>query len=120
MDIGGKKRVLKWLGNNLRRARKEKGYSQEKLAEISSVNLSYYGTIERGEKAITIQKLAQITEALDIPLQSLFVGEPSRSGKQNDFDKLIHFLQQLDSDDISFLNDLLPKMLDWKDKKVSN
>ena len=54
MDIAYKRVFLKWFGQNLKRARKESGYSQESLSELAGVDLSYYGAVERGERAITI------------------------------------------------------------------
>ena len=57
IDIVYKKSFLKWFGQNLKRARKESGYSQESLSGLAGMDLSYYGAVERGERAITILKL---------------------------------------------------------------
>ncbi len=45
MDIAYKQLFLKWFGQNLKRARKENGYSQESLAELAGMDLSYYGAV---------------------------------------------------------------------------
>lgn len=118
MDISDKKTVLKWFGQNLRRIRKEKGFSQESLAEKAKVDHSFYGYVERGEKSITIQKLSQITHALDIPMKDLFIAEPSYPSDQSekDLEKLINFIREREPEDISFIYDLLTRMMDWKTK----
>ncbi|MCJ8321453.1 MAG: helix-turn-helix domain-containing protein [Colwellia sp.] len=60
------------FGKNVRKIRKSKGISQEKLAELSETDRSYMGRIERGEKNITLTKIYQICDALNIKLVDLF------------------------------------------------
>ncbi len=119
MDIIHKKQVLKWFGQNLKRARKVKGYSQEALAEIAGIDLSYYGAVERGERAITILKLSQITNALNIPMRYLFSGEPGRplNEVEDKLEGLISFLRKRDAEDLDLFNEILPKLIEWKFKK---
>lgn len=59
------------LGKKIRSTRKEIGLSQEALAYESGLDRAYVGKIERGEKNITIAKLIQISDALEIPLNKL-------------------------------------------------
>jgi transcriptional regulator with XRE-family HTH domain len=49
-----------------------KGLSQEKLSELSGCHPTYIGQIERGEKNATIESIAKISAALEIPLSKLF------------------------------------------------
>ena len=119
MDRARKKELLRWFGQNLKRARKDKGYSQEVLSEIADIDLSHYGAVERGESAITIQKLFQITNAINIPMRYLFSGEPGRPSneKEDALERLIEFLRSVDTEDLDLFNDLLPKLVKWKSKK---
>ena len=64
------KRIL-LLGKKIRSVRKEIGLSQEALAYESGLDRAYVGKIERGEKNITIAKLLQISDALDLLLHEL-------------------------------------------------
>jgi len=116
VDIISKKKLLKWFGQNLKRARKAKGHSQETLAGIASVDLSYYGAVERGERAITIQKLSQITNALNIPMRYLFSGEPGKPSNEGEdkLEELIEFLRQRETEDLALFNDILLKLIEWK------
>ena len=60
------------FGNRVREIRKEKGLSQEALAALADIDRSYMGHIERGEKNITLTKIYQISEALNVDLVALF------------------------------------------------
>lgn len=59
------------LGKKIRSSRKELGLSQESLAYEAGLDRAYVGKIERGEKNITILKLLQISDALEIPMHKL-------------------------------------------------
>jgi transcriptional regulator with XRE-family HTH domain len=67
----GKDELLEF-GKRLRKLRREKGYSQEKLAEIASLHRNYIGMIERGERNVTLLKIKKIARALNIEIKDLF------------------------------------------------
>ena len=60
------------IGNSIRQLRIKKGLSQEKLAELSDLNTSYIGQIERGEKNPSVDIVYSIAKALDTELSDLF------------------------------------------------
>ena len=58
------------FGRRLRYYRLEKGFTQEKLGIVSGLNLSYIGSIERGERNVSLMNMWKLAEALDItPVQ---------------------------------------------------
>lgn len=59
------------IGQSIRKKRKEKQISQEKLALLCNIDRSYLGRIERGEVNITILKLYEISEVLDTNTKEL-------------------------------------------------
>lgn len=59
------------LGQNVRKARKEKNMSQEKLALMCGLDRSYMGRIERGEVNITVEKLYDVAKILQVSPQEL-------------------------------------------------
>ncbi|AWL30457.1 helix-turn-helix transcriptional regulator [Acinetobacter defluvii] len=61
------------LGQNIRKARKEKNLSQEKLALLCEFDRSYLGRIERGEVNITVLKLYEIAKVLEVDIRILLV-----------------------------------------------
>lgn len=62
---------LQAFGARIRAIRKDKGLSQEDLASLAGLDRSYMGHIERGEKNITLLKIYQLSDALDIPPSQL-------------------------------------------------
>ena len=54
------------LGQRIRDARKQKGLTQEDLAEKAGIGTMYLGEIERGKKMPSLNTFCQIVEALDI------------------------------------------------------
>ncbi|MGE6572450.1 helix-turn-helix domain-containing protein [Psychrobacter namhaensis] len=62
------------FGKRVREARKSKGISQERLAEMAGIDRSYMGNIERGEKNITLKKAYEICDALGIEIRDLVQG----------------------------------------------
>lgn len=59
------------LGENIRNARKEKGYSQESLALNAKLDRSYVGRIERGEANITVELLYKLAAVIKCDAKSL-------------------------------------------------
>ncbi len=64
--------ILKKIGLNFRVERTKQMLSQEKFAEIANVHMNYIGKIERGEQNLTIKKIVNLTNALNIPINKIF------------------------------------------------
>lgn len=67
------------LGDRVRVARKMKGWSQEELASRASLDRSYVGGIERGERNITITTLMSVCHALECDASDLLLGMPTHT-----------------------------------------
>jgi len=67
---------LKYLGKRIRSIRKEQGLTQEELADIAGIDRSYIGSLERGERNITINVLCQVSRALKCDISNLTSGLP--------------------------------------------
>jgi len=63
--------VIKF-GSNLRKVRKSKDISQEKLCELSGLALSQIGRIERGKINTSLDIVKTIADALEIDVYLLF------------------------------------------------
>ena len=65
------KKILLKYGNRVRALRNERHLSQEKLAEICNLHRTYIGSVERGERNISLKNIKKIADALSIPLSEL-------------------------------------------------
>lgn len=59
------------LGEAIRRVRRQRGISQEKLALIADIDRSYVGRVERGDNNVAVLTLLKLTQALEISLVDL-------------------------------------------------
>jgi transcriptional regulator with XRE-family HTH domain len=59
------------FGARLRRARRDKGWSQEELAFRSGLHRTYVGSVERAERNLTLLSLWKLSDALGCSLGSL-------------------------------------------------
>jgi len=64
--------IAKLVGQRIRNHRLQLSLSQEKVAELSGCHPTYIGQVERGEKNATLESIAKISSALDVPLSELF------------------------------------------------
>lgn len=62
------------FGQNVRRVRTARGLSQEELAEKAGLHRTYIGSIERGERNVSLSNIIVIAQALNTPLNDLFEG----------------------------------------------
>ena len=62
------------FGNRIRNLRKEKGLSQEKFALSIDMDRTYYASVEKGKRNISILNIEKIAKGLEIDLETLFKG----------------------------------------------
>lgn len=60
------------LGLQIRKVRKERGYSQEDFAARAGLDRAYYGGVERGERNLSALNLIKIAAALNVEVGQLF------------------------------------------------
>lgn len=58
-------------GRIIRYERAKKGFSQEGLAQESRMHRNHLGSIERGERNVSVHNLLRIAGALRLPLSAL-------------------------------------------------
>ncbi len=65
--------LLHCFATNVKRYRKEQGYSQEHLAELAGLHRTYISALEREKRNISIENIGKIAEALNIDAHLLFI-----------------------------------------------
>ena len=66
-------RLLRF-GENLRQLRTTQGLSQESLAHLSGLHRTYIGSVERGERNISLVNIVRLAKALGVEVGRLLDG----------------------------------------------
>ena len=85
--------IYKKLGKRIRTIRLQNKLSQEKLAELADLNVSFVSQIEHGATKFSLNTINKISDALDISLAELF--DFTRKPKIKKEDMLVKYLYKL-------------------------
>jgi len=61
----------KLVGIRIRELRSAKGISQEALADLAGLHRTYMGSVERGERNISLENIVKIARALKVAPSTL-------------------------------------------------
>ena len=64
--------VTERFGQRIRTLRKERGLSQEDLAELCGLDRTYISGIERGLRNVALRNIEALAEALGVSISDLF------------------------------------------------
>lgn len=91
----------KVIGRHIRAARKRKGMTQEDVAAAIEMSPAHFGKVERGDRPVNLQRLSQLSQVLDIPLEKLVEGaaiaDESGTVPSNGFLENTDFLDSIES-----------------------
>ena len=76
------------LGKKIKSTRKERGYTQEKLAEICDISTGFLVHIDRGTRKLSLDTLFCIATVLNVSIDYLLIDSANKSD---------NFLEQMDS-----------------------
>ena len=71
------------LAENLRGYRRDQNLSQEELAELCGLHRTYVGSVERGERNVTLSTLEAFAKALGVSVPHLLTHKP-HEGESDD------------------------------------
>lgn len=64
--------IMKIIGRRIQKIRRERGYTQEKFAEMIDLSTNYLSDIERGKSSMRLDKLVTIINALGCSADEVF------------------------------------------------
>ena len=68
-----KETVEQSIGKQIKKLRKEKGFTQQEFAEEIGISTNYLSDVERGKKSIRLEKLVLIMNELQCSADDLFM-----------------------------------------------
>ncbi len=73
--------VLEDLGSRVRLERESRGWARGELARRAGISLRFLADVEHGNGNVSVQRLAEISQALGLPIAALFAG-PSETAME--------------------------------------
>ncbi|HEX4130385.1 MAG TPA: helix-turn-helix transcriptional regulator, partial [Pirellulales bacterium] len=73
------RRFLRDLGQRVRQLRQTRGYTQEQLARKCDLHRTFIGSVERGERNVSVLNLRLIARVLRVPMAALVEGSEQRN-----------------------------------------
>ena len=84
--------IKRTLGARIREERQKKGWTIEQLAECMDLSPSFLGSVERGERALSIEKLYRASEIFGVTTDSLIKSELQYNSRVEAFNLLLRDL----------------------------
>lgn len=100
----------KSLGKRIRTERQQLRLTQEQLAELIGVSSTYIGLVERGERAVTLEKLIRIANVLHVSVDYL-LSDSAKSSADNNFILLKNLWLQASPAEQALILDLVKSVL---------
>ena len=66
--------IQRRLGERVRKLRGRQGWSQEDLADNCGLHRTYVGSVERGERNVTLHSLDTLAQALEVTIADIVQG----------------------------------------------
>lgn len=109
MNVIKKEDILKVIGAKLQQARRDKGYTQEYVAEQIDKSVDILRSIENGRSVGSVETLLNICNALEITLDYIFADLLNKKGEILD-NKLYEDFQELDLKEKGLINTMIEYM----------
>ena len=66
---------LKQIGKRIQACRRQRGYTQEQIADMMDVSIQMVSNLERGNKAIRIENLINLCQILNVSTDYILTGK---------------------------------------------
>ena len=102
------------LAERIKTARKEKGYSQSKLAELADVSTNTIGKLEISYTTVSLKTILNIANVLEVDINYLVSATQSNSKQATDL-FIESLLQDFAEKDKQFLIQIISAMKSYKE-----
>jgi transcriptional regulator with XRE-family HTH domain len=97
----------KYIGENVRTARLNKGLTIEQLAELADISDSYLGVAERGTSGFSVEVIVRLAAVLDVTTDSLLTENAPNSKPSSKLETLVTLLSQCSDNEIDYVTDFV-------------
>ncbi len=108
------KEILQIIGRNIKDARNQKGYTQEKLNEILGTSDKYCSMLERGVNGMSITNIPHLCNVLEIEPNSIFKGLINYNDDRDKY--IVNSLSTLANEDKEFIISIIEYVLKKSNK----
>ncbi len=92
------------LGNNIKKLRKERNWTQEYLAEQAGISVPFMTQIELARKQASLEVIEKIAKAFNVPYSRLFIQSLDTKYYEEHNNSCEEFIRKLDSQIKFFLS----------------
>ena len=102
------------VGARVRQLRKAAGLTQEQLARRAGMDYKYLGSVERGERNVTLENLERIVKALGVEPYDLFAFRADkRASPKGGEDLLVNLVRRSDPAIRPLIIEVVQSILQW-------
>lgn len=98
------------LGNAIRQARIENGYSQEQLAEMIDITVTHLKHLESEHRKPSVEVLFKLINVLNLSIDSLFAKD--KNSLNSDYKIILLMLEKCDEKQLRIIKNVINGLLD--------
>ena len=110
--MGGNIMEYELIGKRIKKARRDKGITQEKFAEELGVSVSFISQVETGEKRFNLERITEVSKILERPI-NYFIDGYEEKDKSN-FEEVIDLLKKMSDKQLKLALEII-KAIDTND-----
>lgn len=95
----------KLVGKRIKKARSEKGLTQEKFAEELGVSVSFISQVESGNKKFNLSRISEVSKILERPITYFVEGYEIKSN--SDLEEIIAILKEMSDKQLKLALDII-------------
>ena len=81
------------IGKRIKKARKDKGITQERFAEELGVSVSFISQVETGEKRFNLERITEVSKILERPISYFIDGYEGEAN--SDLEEIVELLKKM-------------------------